>query len=166
MERVDLTALFLHFAALWFVAVGGPSAILPDIHRYVVDAHQLLSNREFADIYTRAQAAPGPNVMYTTLIGWHLAGWSGALATTVSLLVPATTLTLVVGHFIVGGVLSLEKWAAPPTWLHLSIWLPLTLVASLWLLPRVKGSLVGLQWALYMHGFGGVKDHIETHPEL
>ena len=60
---------------------------------------------------------------------------------------------LVVGHFIVGGVLSLEKWAAPPTWLHLSIWLPLTLVASLWLLPRVKGSLVGLQWALYMHGF-------------
>ncbi len=46
-----------------------------------------------------AQAAPGPNVMYTTLIGWHLAGWSGALATTVPLLVPAMTLTLVVGHF-------------------------------------------------------------------
>jgi len=100
MERVDLTALFLHFAALWFVAVGGPSAILPDIHRYVVDAHQLLSNREFAEIYTLAQAAPGPNVMYTTLIGWHLAGWSGALATTIPLLVPAMTLTLVVGHVI------------------------------------------------------------------
>jgi len=32
-----------------------------------------------------------------------------------------------VGHFIVGGALSLEKWAAQPTWLHLSIWLPLTL---------------------------------------
>ena len=100
MERVDLGSLFLHFVALWFVAVGGPSAILPDIHRYVVDVHRLLSNREFAEIYTLAQAAPGPNVMYTTLIGWHLAGWSGALATTIPLLVPATTLTLVVGHFI------------------------------------------------------------------
>ena len=100
MERVDLSALFFHFVALWFVAVGGPSAILPDIHRYVVDVHHLLSNREFAEIYTLAQAAPGPNVMYTTLIGWYLAGWSGALATTISLLVPATTLTLVVGHFI------------------------------------------------------------------
>lgn len=60
---------------------------------------------------------------------------------------------LIVGHFIVGGALSLEKWAHPPTWVHLSIWLPLVLVASLWLLPRIKGSLVGLQWALYMHGF-------------
>jgi chromate transport protein ChrA len=35
MERVDLGALSLHLLALWFVAIGGPSAILPDIHRYV-----------------------------------------------------------------------------------------------------------------------------------
>jgi uncharacterized protein (DUF983 family) len=62
---------------------------------------------------------------------------------------------LVVGHFIVGGALSLERAFSPPTWVHLAIWLPLTLLASLWLLPRVKGALVGLQWALYMHGFGG-----------
>jgi uncharacterized protein (DUF983 family) len=60
---------------------------------------------------------------------------------------------LIVGHLIVGGVLALEKALGPPTWVHLAIWLPLTLVASLWLLPRVKGALVGLQWALYMHGF-------------
>jgi uncharacterized protein (DUF983 family) len=25
----------------------------------------------------------------------------------------------------------------------------------LWLLPRVKGALVGYQWAMRMHGFGG-----------
>jgi uncharacterized protein (DUF983 family) len=60
---------------------------------------------------------------------------------------------LIVGHFIIGGVLALEKALGPPTWVHLAIWLPLTLIASLWLLPRVKGALVGLQWALYMHGF-------------
>lgn len=62
---------------------------------------------------------------------------------------------LVVGHFVVGGVLSLERAFSPPTWVQLAIWLPLTLLASLWLLPRVKGSLIGLQWALYMHGFDG-----------
>lgn len=99
MDRLDLGALFLHFLALWCVAIGGPSAILPDIHRYVVEARQLLSDREFAEIYTLAQVAPGPNVMYVTLIGWRLAGWAGAAATTVPLLVPATTLTLLVGHF-------------------------------------------------------------------
>ena len=42
--------------------------------------------------------APGPNVMYVTLIGWHLAGWVGAAATTLPLLLPASTLTLLVGH--------------------------------------------------------------------
>ncbi len=98
MDRVDLTALFLHFLALWFVAVGGPSTILPDIHRYLVEVHHWLTNTQFAEIYTLAQVAPGPNVMYVTLIGWHLAGWKGAAATTIPLLVPATTLTLLAGH--------------------------------------------------------------------
>jgi chromate transporter len=57
-----------------------------------------MTSMQFAEIYTLAQVAPGPNVMYVTLIGWHLAGWAGAAATTLPLLVPATTLTLLVGH--------------------------------------------------------------------
>jgi len=98
MDRLDLGGLFLHFMLLWFVAVGGPSAILPDIHRYVVDVQQLLTSAQFAEIYTLAQVAPGPNVMYVTLMGWHLAGWKGVAATTIPLLIPATTLTILAGH--------------------------------------------------------------------
>ena len=98
MERIDLGAMFLHFVALWFVAIGGPSTILPDIHRYLVEVHHLLTSAQFAEIYALAQVAPGPNVMYVTLIGWYLAGWKGAAATTIPLLVPATTLTMLVGH--------------------------------------------------------------------
>jgi chromate transport protein ChrA len=64
--RLDLSALFLHFLLLWFVAIG-PSAILPDIHRYVVEVHHLVTSTHFAEIYTLAQVAPGPNVMYVTL---------------------------------------------------------------------------------------------------
>jgi chromate transporter len=58
-----------------------------------------MTSAQFAEIYTLAQVAPGPNVMYVTLIGWHLAGWAGAAATTIPLLVPASTLTLLVVHF-------------------------------------------------------------------
>jgi chromate transporter len=83
---------------LWFVAIGGPATILPDVQRYVVEVHHLVTNKEFAELYTLAQVAPGPNAMYVTLIGWHLAGWKGVAATTIPLLVPATTLTLLVGH--------------------------------------------------------------------
>lgn len=59
----------------------------------------------------------------------------------------------IVGHVIVGGVLTVEQTWAPETWVHLAIWLPLTVGLSLLLLPRIKGALVGLQWALRMHGF-------------
>ncbi len=69
----------------------------------------------------------------------------------------------IVGHIIVGGILSLETAYAPETWVHWIIWLPLLLVMSLWLLPRVKGALVGLQWALRMHGFGG-PEAVEGEP--
>ena len=70
---------------------------------------------------------------------------------------PAYFTIVIVGHFIVGGILALHKALAPPEWVQLAIWMPLTLVSCLWLLPRVKGALVGLQWALYMHGFDGSK---------
>lgn len=66
---------------------------------------------------------------------------------------PAYFTILIVAHFVVGGALALERGLSPPTWIQLVIWLPLTLFACLALLPRVKGALVALQWALYMHGF-------------
>jgi uncharacterized protein (DUF983 family) len=70
---------------------------------------------------------------------------------------------LVVGHIIVGGILLLETAYAPEAWVHWIIWLPLLLVMSLWFLPRVKGALIGLQWALRMHGFGG-PEAVEGEP--
>jgi uncharacterized protein (DUF983 family) len=66
---------------------------------------------------------------------------------------PAYFTILIIGHFVVGGALMLERGLSPPTWVQLAIWLPLTVLGCLLLLPRVKGALVGLQWALYMHGF-------------
>ena len=73
---------------------------------------------------------------------------------------------VIVGHVVIAGVLVLEKAYAPPSWVHLALWLPLTVILSLWLLPRVKGALVGLQWALRMHGFGGEADDETTEPDM
>ncbi len=71
---------------------------------------------------------------------------------------------MIVGHIVIGGLLVLEQTYAPETWVHLMIWLPLTVILSLWLLPKVKGALVGLQWALRMHGFAGNGDD-EPEPD-
>lgn len=60
----------------------------------------------------------------------------------------------IVGHIIVAGILLLEKAIHPTALTHVVVWIPLTLILSLVMLPRIKGMLVGLQWALRMHGFG------------
>jgi uncharacterized protein (DUF983 family) len=70
---------------------------------------------------------------------------------------PYVTMSIV-GHIIGAGVMTLESLYAPSFWVHAVIWAPLTLGMSLWMLPRVKGSLVGLQWAFRMHGFGGKEE--------
>lgn len=62
---------------------------------------------------------------------------------------------LIVGHFIVPGALITEQMMSPPLWVHYAAWLPLTVLLSLWSLPRIKGALIGFQWARRMHGFGG-----------
>ncbi len=61
---------------------------------------------------------------------------------------------LITGHIVVALLMTVELTYAPPVWLHLLIWLPLTVILSLALLPIVKGAVVGLQWAQRMHGFG------------
>jgi uncharacterized protein (DUF983 family) len=75
----------------------------------------------------------------------------------------------IVGHVVIGGLLMVERRYAPDVWVHLVIWLPLTVVLSLWLLPRIKGALIGLQWALRMHGFDATGPDPAapgTHPAL
>jgi uncharacterized protein (DUF983 family) len=62
---------------------------------------------------------------------------------------------LITGHIVVPLLMTVELVYGPPVWLHLLIWLPLTVALSLLLLPVVKGAIVGLQWALRMHGFAG-----------
>jgi uncharacterized protein (DUF983 family) len=66
---------------------------------------------------------------------------------------PAYLVIVVVGHIVVPMALLIETNYAPPVALQLAIYLPLTLVASLALLQPVKGAVVGVQWALRMHGF-------------
>jgi uncharacterized protein (DUF983 family) len=66
---------------------------------------------------------------------------------------PAYLVIVIVGHIVVPVALWIETNYAPAVWLQLATYLPLTFILSLALLQPVKGSVVGLQWALKMHGF-------------
>jgi len=55
---------------------------------------------------------------------------------------------LIVGHVIVAPLLILPFiWEWPIQWVLLST-LPALAAFTLWLLPRVKGAVIGLQWAI------------------
>ena len=75
---------------------------------------------------------------------------------------PYFTITIV-AHIIMPLLLISERTWHFEQWLHMALWLPLTLVLTLFLLPRVKGALIGLQWAKQMHGFGGEEDLPASH---
>ena len=66
---------------------------------------------------------------------------------------PAYLVIVIVGHIVVPTALLIETDYSPPVGLQLAIYLPLTVLMSLALLQPVKGAVVGLQWALGMHGF-------------
>ena len=59
---------------------------------------------------------------------------------------PAVIVTLLAGFIVVGAALVVEVKYEPPMWLHLTIFLPLTLVVCLGLLRPLKGILVSLQY--------------------
>jgi uncharacterized protein (DUF983 family) len=67
---------------------------------------------------------------------------------------PPYIVIFIVGHLVGYGILMTETKLEMPMWVHLAIWPALTLILSLALLQPVKGAVVGLQYALGMHGFG------------
>jgi uncharacterized protein (DUF983 family) len=69
---------------------------------------------------------------------------------------PAYLTMLIVCHLACGGVLmSEDAWPGASLATTALIWLIVAVVVSLVILPRAKGAVVGQQWALCMHGFGG-----------
>tara|TARA_R110002124_G_scaffold104370_6_gene254305 strand:- start:1395 stop:1829 length:435 start_codon:yes stop_codon:yes gene_type:complete len=64
----------------------------------------------------------------------------------------------IVGHIVVAAMLIVEKTYRPELWIHMALWVPLTIALSVWMLQPLKGATIGLQWANRMHGFGAETD--------
>ena len=87
-----LLVLAVQFGIMSLLALGGANAVVPEIHRQAVDLRGWMTERQFADMFAISQAAPGPNVMIVTLIGYHVAGLWGAIVTTLAMCGPTAAL--------------------------------------------------------------------------
>ncbi len=174
LDAAGFGQLFVHFAMLSLLAIGGAIATVPDMHRVVVGDRGWLSDAQFSASIALAQAAPGPNVLFVAVIGFNIGGMAGVLATLAGSVLPSAALALTAsrwadqrrGHrgvraFTEGlapvtiGLLLSTSWvltdpsrAQPASWLLVGgtlLFMTQTRLSPLW--PIGMGAIVGaLGW--------------------
>jgi chromate transporter len=84
-----LLDLALYFGLLSLISVGGMPSVIPEMQRYVVDVRHWVTPADFMQMFAIGQAAPGPNVLISGLIGWKVAGVAGAFVALGAMCLPA-----------------------------------------------------------------------------
>lgn len=101
MGVAEWSQFFLHYLSLSLMAIGGAIAMIPDMHRFLVDQNLWLTDAQFNASVAIAQAAPGPNVLFIALMGWNvgmnaggvLYGLLGITLAMTGMLIPSSVLT-------------------------------------------------------------------------
>lgn len=87
-----LSALAMVFAPLSLVSVGGGQTVVAGIHHQVVEVYGWLTPQQFVTDFAVSRMAPGPGSLLATLIGWQVAGVSGAVVATAAIFGPTALL--------------------------------------------------------------------------
>lgn len=111
LTPLDWLHLFTQFAILSMLSIGGAITTAPEMHRFLVDEKQWLSDPVFSSCIALAQSAPGPNVLFVALMGWNVGlnvggglsagpqawalGLAGIFVTMAGILLPSSLLTYV-----------------------------------------------------------------------
>jgi chromate transporter len=101
MAPADWLSLFVHYLSLSLLCVGGAITTAPDMHRFLVQEHGWLTDPQFSASIAIAQAAPGPNVLFTALMGWNVglnagglpAAFLGMVLCLAGIMIPSSVLT-------------------------------------------------------------------------
>jgi chromate transporter len=161
----NFAALFVHFAGLSLLSVGGAIMLVPAMQQYLVDEMHWMNAEQFNASVTISQSAPGPNILFVSLMGWYAgigwlvaamptAGWGlklgvgvvTALFALTGMMLPSTTLTYFAGrwahnHQHLTSVKAFKQGMAP-------IVIAL-LIATGWIMGRAHGDW-HLDWAAWL----------------
>ncbi len=81
LQLSDWISILVHFMGLSLLSIGGAISTTPEMHRFLVDQQQWLTDSQFKASVAIAQAAPGPNVLFVALMGWNVGINAGGMAT-------------------------------------------------------------------------------------
>jgi chromate transporter len=100
MKPASLLSIGAMFSSLSLVAVGGGNVLLPSMRRGAVDHQGWLDQQTFSHLFAISQAAPGPNVMLASAIGWEVRGTAGLVVATIAILLPSSIGALLAGRLL------------------------------------------------------------------
>jgi chromate transporter len=98
--KTPLTEIARLFAGISLIAIGGANAAVPEMHRQIVDHLHWMDDRTFVGLIGVAQAAPGPNVIVVSMIGWQMAGAFGLIVATLAMVLPSSCLAFIIGRLV------------------------------------------------------------------
>lgn len=92
-----LIHLALTFALLSILAVGGGTAVLPEMQTLLAQQFSI-DHTQFVHIYSIGQLAPGPNMLMVLVIGYQIAGLIGAGVVLLSFFLPSSLMCFYMGR--------------------------------------------------------------------
>ena len=135
----DWLALFVHFLMLSLMQFGGAISVTADMQRFLVEDKGWLAQSQFGDAIALAQAAPGPNVLFVALMGWHLGMNTGSLGAAL-----AGVLLTMAGILLPSSILNYQI----AQWGHRNRELRAVRAFRLGMAPIVIGMLLATSWLL------------------
>ncbi len=145
----DWFGLFGHYLLMSLMSIGGAISTTAEMHRYLVEQHQWLTQAQFNASIALAQAAPGPNVLFVALMGWHVGLNAGSLAA--ALLGVAVTMT---GILLPSAVVC----CVAAQWAHRNRALRAVRAFKQGMAPVVIALLLAVAWILGSAGRDGGSD--------
>ncbi|MBO5399622.1 MAG: chromate transporter [Alistipes sp.] len=92
--------LFRSFFKIGIFTFGGGYAMIPIIEREVITRRGWIGEKEFYDLLTLAQSAPGPISLNTAVfVGYKMYGYRGALSALLGVVLPSFVILLLVAMF-------------------------------------------------------------------
>ena len=145
----DWLNLFAHYLMLSLMSLGGAISTTTEMHRFLVEQHGWLTQAQFNDSIALAQAAPGPNVLFVALMGWHVgmnagsttAAFLGVATTMIGIMLPSTIFTYQVAQ-----------------WGHRNRELRAVRAFKQGMAPMVIAMLLSTAWVLASSGVRGAAD--------
>lgn len=104
MSRVSKNMeLFLSFMKIGLFSFGGGLAMIPMIKREIIEKRSWIEEKNFLELLTLAQSAPGPIVLNTSVfVGYRIGGYRGALASIIGVIIPSFVIILLIAIFFAG----------------------------------------------------------------